>query len=215
MKFETIIFDMDGVVIDSEMLFDKANAELFRRHNIIYNREEVASILPGMQFSTGTALLKEKYNFPDDIESLIKERQKLVEAEYREHLDYIAGFEIFFERAIAAGLKPCIATSSNDQLLQLAKNKLKLTKKFSANIFKASDVGNASKPDPAIFLYAAKHMNTSPDKCLVIEDAPNGIMAAKNAGMFCVGITTTFKKESIVLADLIVDYYEEIDFDKL
>jgi len=215
MRFETIIFDMDGVVINSEILFDKANAELFKRHNKIYNREEVASILPGMQFSAGTALLKEKYNFPDDIESLIKERQELVEAEYHTHISYITGFETFYQRAVAAGFKTCIATSSNDQLLQLAKNKLELAKKFGVNIFKSSDVGNASKPDPAIYLYAAKHMDTSPDKCLAIEDSPKGIIAAKNAGMFCIGITTTFKKESLMLADLIVDSYKEINLDKL
>ena len=215
MIFETIIFDMDGVVIDSEVLFDSANAELFKRHNKIYNQEEVASLLPGMHFNEGTALLKEKYNFPDNIESLIQERQKLIEAEYCAHLNYVAGFEDFYQRVIASGLKTCIATSSNDHFLQLAKDKLGLSKKFGKNIFKASDVGNASKPDPAIYIYAAKYMDTVPDKCLVIEDAPKGIMAAKNAGMFCIGITTTFKKDFLTLADLIVNSYKEINLDKL
>jgi HAD superfamily hydrolase (TIGR01509 family) len=175
----------------------------------------VASILSGMQFNTGTALLKEKYNFSGDIEVLIKERQKLVETEYRTHLKYIAGFENFYQQIITAGLKTCIATSSNDHLLQLAEDKLGLKKKFGKNIFKASDVGNASKPDPAIYLYAAKQMNTTPDKCLIIEDTPKGIMAAKNAGMFCVGITTTFKKDLLAHADLIVDSYKEIKLNRL
>jgi len=215
MKFETIIFDMDGVIINSEVLLDNADAELFKRHNKIYNREEVASLLPGMQFDAGTAMLKEKYNFPDDIETLIKERQKLVETEYRTHLKYIAGFENFYQRIITAGLKTCIATSSNNRLLQLAEEKLGLRKKFCKNIFKASDVGNTSKPNPAIYLYAAKQMDTISDKCLVIEDAPKGIMAAKNAGMFCVGITTTFKKDLLAHADLIVNSYEEIILDSL
>jgi len=206
---------MDGIVIDSEVLFDSANAELFKRHNKIYNRKEVALLLPGMHLNIGTALLKEKYNFPDDIESLIKERQKLIETKYRARLKYITGFENFYRRAITAGLKTCIATSSNDRLLQLAKNKLGLRKKFGKNIFKASDVGNASKPDPAIYLYAAKHMNTIPAKCLVVEDAPKGIAAAKNAGMFCIGITTTFTRDILRLADLIVNSYQEINLNKL
>ena len=58
-------------------------------------------------------------------------------------------------------------------------------------------------------------MNTSPDKYVVIEDAPKGVVAAKNAGMFCIGMTTTFKKDILTLADLIVDSYKEINLDRL
>lgn len=197
MKYETLIFDMDGVVIDSEVLFDNADTEFFRRHGEVYNREEVALLLTGMHLKEGTALLKKKYDFPNDVDSLTSERQSLLEAEYLTHLNYITGFENFYERVITAGLKTCIATSSNDHLLGLARKKLGLDRKFGNNIFKASDVGNVSKPNPAIYLYAAEKMNTSPSKCLVVEDSPKGIQAAKNAGMFCIGITTTFCQRPI------------------
>lgn len=215
MKFETLIFDMDGVIIDSEVLFDNADTEFFRRHGKVYNREEVALLLTGMHLREGTALIKEKYNFQNDVDSLTSERQSLLEAEYLIHLNYITGFENFYGRVIDAGLKTCIATSSNDHLLGLAIKKLGLEKKFGDNIFKASDVGNVSKPNPAIYLYAAEKMNTSPSKCFVVEDAPKGIQSAKNAGMFCIGITTTFAKDRLSHADMVVDSYEDIDLDKL
>lgn len=101
MKFETIIFDMDGVVIDSERLFDRANAKLFSQYGKIYKREEVATIISGMSFAAGTAVLKEKYNFPCDIKNLIRERQTLIEKEYASNLQYIKGFEIFLIESLA------------------------------------------------------------------------------------------------------------------
>lgn len=211
MRFECLIFDMDGVIIDSEVLFDIADTEFFRRHGKVYNREEVALLLTGMHFREATALLKEKWGFDGDLELLITERSGLLEEEYRTRLEYITGFENFFQRVKQAGLKTCIATSSNDHLLAIAKDRLGLANKFSDHIYKASDVGNVSKPNPAIYLYAAAQMNTSPDKCFVIEDAPKGIQAAKNAGMFCIGMTTSFAQDRLSHADLVIDSYEELD----
>lgn len=215
MKYDTLIFDMDGVVIDSEVLFDNADTEFFRKHEAVYNREEVAPLLMGMHLREGTVLLKERYNFQGDVDSLTAERQSLLEKEYLTRLRYITGFENFHAGIVAAGLKTCIATSSNDHLLGLARKILELEKKFGKHIYKASDVGNVSKPNPAIYLYAAEEMGTDPSNCFVVEDSPKGIQAAKNAGMFCIGITTTFTKDQLNHADMIVDSYDGIDLRKL
>lgn len=215
MKYDTLIFDMDGVVIDSEVLFDNADTEFFRRHGAVYNREEVALLLTGMYLREGTALLKERYDFQEDVDSLTAERQSLLEREYLTHLRFITGFEDFHSRVTTFGLKTCIATSSNDHLLGLARKQLGLERMFGENIFKSSDVGYASKPNPAIYLYAAEQMGTEPNRCFVIEDAPKGVQAAKNAGMYCIGITTTFAKDRLGHADIIVDSYEEVDLHAL
>jgi HAD superfamily hydrolase (TIGR01509 family) len=202
---------MDGVVIDSEILYDNADTEFFRRHGEVYNREEIALLLAGMTLPEGTAVLKEKYGLQNDVDSLLLERQSLLENEYSTRLNYIVGFERFYECVVATGLKTCIATSSSDHLLGLAIKQLGLDKKFGNNIFKASDIGHISKPDPAIYFYAAEKMNTNPNKCLAIEDSPKGIQSAKNAGMFCIGITTTFAKDRLKHADMVIDSYEQID----
>jgi beta-phosphoglucomutase len=206
---------MDGVVIDSQALYDNADAEFFRRHGAVYNREEKKLLLAGMTLREGTALIKEKHGFQNDVDSLTSERLSLIEAEYLTHLNYITGFESFYDRVINTGLKTCIGTASDDHLLALVVKNLGLKEKFGDNIFKVSDVGNLSKPNPAIYLYAAEQMHTSPSKCLVIEDAPKGIQAAKNADMFCIGITTTFAKDRLSTADMVVNSYDEIRLDTL
>lgn len=215
MKFTTLIFDMDGVVIDSEVLFRHANEEFFARHNKTCASEEVALLLTGMSLRDGTKLLKEKYDLQGTVDEIMQQRQELLTIQYRTRLSYISGFEKFYDQVVSAGLKTCIATSSNDYLLGLATAKVGLDKKFGSNIFKASDVGNASKPDPAIYLYAAKQMGSNPANCFAIEDSPKGVQAAKNAGIFCIGITNTFNRDKLSHADLVVDSYEEIELDQL
>lgn len=215
MNYEALIFDMDGVIIDSEVLFDAADTEFFRRHGVVYNREEVALLLTGMYLREGTALLKERYGFSSDVDSLMNERQSLLEQEYRTHLSYVTGFEAFYARVRVAGLKTAIATSSNDHLLSLARERLKLDEKFGVHIYKASDVGHVSKPNPAVYLYAAEKLGVQPEKCFVIEDAPKGVQAAKNAGMYCIGITTSFAADRLSHADAVVNSYEEIDLERL
>ena len=111
-----------------------------------------------------------------------------------------------------SGIETCIATASDDRLILLADEKLGLSKIFGAGkIFKISDVGNTSKPDPAIFLYSAARMNRAPEECMVIEDAPHGVAAAKNAGMYCVALTTTRPREELTRADIVVDSYGDIE----
>jgi beta-phosphoglucomutase-like phosphatase (HAD superfamily) len=76
-------------------------------------------------------------------------------------------------------------------------------------------VGNKSKPDPAIYLHAAEKLGSSPQECIVIEDAPNGIQSAKSAGMKCIGIATTFTKDKLVEADLIANGFEDIKIQEI
>jgi beta-phosphoglucomutase len=205
---------MDGVVINSEPLYSLADSQFFQKYGKVFHQEEMVLQLAGMSLRQGTALMKEKYGLPGDVEGLLAERQAFVAAAYSANLNYIVGFEGFHKRAVEAGFKTCIATSSNDHLLGIAIERLGLDNKFGKNIFKASDVGNVSKPDPAIYLYAAEKLNADPTKCVVIEDAPKGIQAAKNANMFCIGITTTFTKQHANQADLMVGSFEEIDLAK-
>lgn len=214
MKFDTIVFDMDGVVIDSEVLYDAADSELFRRHNKVYNREEIALILTGMHFRDATGVINDRYNMEADLDNLVQERRQLLEDQYRNNLAYIPGFEVFHAKLTSLGFKSCIGTASSAELLAIAEERLTVSKKFGANIFKVADVGNKSKPDPAIYLYCAEKMGTVPEKCVVIEDAPKGIQAAKNAGMFAIGITTTFAADRLQEADLIISSYEALDINQ-
>ena len=188
---KAIIFDMDGVVINSEPLYDLADVDFLRRKGITYNRESIANTLLGKSLRDTTQILKDIHSITGTTQNLMEERLDLIEGLYQSSLSYITGFLEIHQYLVERSIKTCIATASHNRLLDVADKKLGLSNIFGQYIFKISDVGDKSKPDPAIFLYAAEKLETKPEECCVIEDSPNGIMAAKNAGMYCIGITTS------------------------
>lgn len=212
MNWKTIIFDMDGVVLDSERLYDIADTEFFRRRDTLFEKDRIVPLIAGKSLMDSTAMIKEMYGFDGDIFALTDERRRLVRQSYGDALEFIEGFPEFHHRVIGRGIATCIATASDDTLIALADQKLGLSKIFGeGKIFKISDVGNKSKPDPAIFLYAAEKLGVAPEECMVIEDAPHGVAAAKNAGMYCVALTTTRPREELARADAIFDSYHDIN----
>ncbi len=86
---------------------------------------------------------------------------------------------------------------------------------FGENIFFISDVGGKGKPEPDIFLYAAKRLQSLVEECVVIEDAPLGIAAAKRAGMMCIALTTTYERAKLLEADVVVDDFAQIEEERL
>lgn len=211
MNWKVIIFDMDGVVIDSEQLYDLADAKFFQRHDKMFEKDQIVPLIAGKSLIDSTAIIKDMYGFNGDVSALTDERRKLVQQIYGEALTFIKGFSEFHQEVLGQGVATCIATASDDTLLALADRALGLSEIFgSERVFKISDVGNKSKPDPAIFLYAAERLGYKPDECIVIEDSPHGVAAAKNAGMYCVALTTTRPREELCMADVILDSYKDI-----
>ena len=207
---KAIIFDMDGVGINSEPLYDLADVDFLRRKGITYNRESIANTLLGKSLRDTTQILKDIHSITGTTQNLMEERLDLIEGLYQSSLSYITGFLEIHQYLIERSIKTCIATASHNRLLDVADKKLGLSNIFGQYIFKISDVGDKSKPDPAIFLYAAEKLETKPEECCVIEDSPNGIMAAKNAGMYCIGITTSRTSKDLGLADVVVSSHNEI-----
>src|SRR3989344_5544592 len=211
MNWKAIIFDMDGVVIDSERLYDIADAEFFQAHGKVFDKDRIVPLVAGKSLIDSTAMLKDMYGFEGEVSVLTDVRRKLIQRVYGEALTFMKGFPKFHQEALGHGMATGIATASDDTLLALADRILGLSEIFGADrIFKISDVGNKSKPDPAIFLYAAERLGFKPAECVVIEDAPNGVAAAKNAGMYCIALTTTRPREELGMADVVLDSYQDI-----
>jgi len=209
-KFTTAIFDMDGVVIDSEAHYHKADAAFLGKYGAPYDPKVISPLLIGRNLKEGTGILKEMFGLGADLEQLFLERRALFAGVTENFVGYMPGFKEFFQLIKAKNLKACIATSGDDNVIEAIEKSLKLSQYFGSNIFRSSQVGNKSKPDPAIFLYAAQQMGARPEDCFVIEDAPRGVEAAKRAGMFCFGLAGTFIREKLVGADIIVDSFAEI-----
>ncbi|MGH7961543.1 MAG: HAD family hydrolase [Candidatus Binatia bacterium] len=207
---DTIIFDAEGVVVDSEGMWDKGQEEFLRRRGLDYDRDAVKPLLTGRSVIEGVRILQEMYGFAGDPGELARERTAIMKDLFKDGLSFICGFENFYE-AIKDQYKTCIATSMDSQLLAVADQWLRLSELFQRNVFSIAAVGHIAKPHPDLFLYAARKLHTPVGNCVVIEDAPHGVEAAKRAGMKCIALTTTYGREKLVQADLIVDHYAQID----
>jgi HAD superfamily hydrolase (TIGR01509 family) len=207
---DTIIFDAEGVVIDTESIWDLGQQIFLGRRGIDYDRAKIKHLLTGRSLSEGAAVMQSEYSFPGDPEELGQERLAIVKDLFRHQVKFIEGFEEFFNR-IRRFYKTCLATVMPKELLELADQHLGLSNLFCERIFTLNHIANRSKPNPDLFLFAATQLNSDPQDCVVIEDSPYGIEAANRAGMKCIGLATTYEPEKLKGADFIVSNYSEIN----
>jgi beta-phosphoglucomutase len=207
---DTILFDGEGVVIDSEKLWDRGQEEFLQRRGALYDRAKVKHLLAGRSMVEGVRVLQKEYGFGGDPDVLAQERIALVQDLFRSEADFVPGFREFFRR-LPSNLKTAIATMMPKPLLDIVIARLKLSELFGEHIYCPDSDSLPSKPAPDLFLYAARQLQSLPAECLVIEDSPIGIEAARRAGMYSVGIATTFSPDRLTNADKIVKSFSEID----
>ena len=118
-------------------------------------------------------------------------------------------FPQFFEQ-VSGSFKTCIATSMDPELLAIADARLGLSALFGGRIFTTAAVPGRGKPAPDLFLHAATDLHSEPGVCIVIEDAPSGLEAAAAAGMYAIGLASTFDAK-LLHADLVIESFHELD----
>jgi len=209
---DTIIFDAEGVVIDTEAIWDKGQEIFLQRRGFVYDRERIKPLLTGRTLAEGAEIMKQAYSFEGDTETLAQERADVVRELFIHETSFINGFLQFYE-SVRSRYKTCIATSMDRDLLKFVDQRLNLSALFENRIYTLDKVGYRSKPNPDIFLYAAQQLGSSPKNCVVIEDAPHGIDAAKSADMWCIAITTTYDPGKLEKADFVVSAYTNIDLE--
>ena len=207
---DTIIFDAEGVVIDTEGLWDRAQEEFLRQRGFEYDRDAIKHLLSGRSLIEGVEVMRDHYGFPGNPEQLAYERKEIVKESFARDIAFIDGFPEFFEE-VRSRLKTCIATSLDEDLLAIATRQLHLFELFDDRIYSVADVQHRGKPEPDLFLHAADQLGSTADTCLVIEDSPNGVEAARRAGMRCIGVATTYERQRLRDADLVVGSFSEID----
>lgn len=182
--FELVIFDCDGVLIDSETISCSAVASVMARYGVACDLPEVLSRFLGRSASAVTDhyVRVAKRPLPEDF--VHEWRTRLFEA-FERDLTAIEGTRDAIE---ALGVPYCLASSSDEERLELTLRKTALWDLFEGRIFSTSMVANG-KPAPDVFLLAAATAGIAPHRCLVIEDSVNGITAAKAAGMTAYGFT--------------------------
>jgi len=179
-----VIFDCDGVLIDSEVITCRVQAAGLAALGIPVTAEEVMRRFTGMRDREMYAMLEREHglSLPADYDANAK--AQIAEA-YRQELRPIAGIEAALE---AIPLPRCVASSSNPLKLRFGLELTGLYERFSPHLFSAAQVGRG-KPAPDLFLFAAAEMGAAPQDCLVIEDSVAGVQAARAAGMRVYGFS--------------------------
>ena len=207
-RLEAVLFDMDGVIIDSEPLWSEAEKRLLARRNLSYS-PSLKTAMMGRDAKGAVSLLREHYNLTDSVEELIGERNHLIAELFKEDLNTIPGALELVRSVIAEGIITGLVSSSSQPLIELALEKIGATGLFA--IILSGDLVARGKPAPDVYITAAERLGVRPEHCLVIEDAPHGVAAAKHAGMCCLAIDTSVNVVELATADRVVSRFEEVD----
>jgi len=195
-----LIFDCDGVIIDTEPAWDESNRIFLARRGATYERDVHKPLLTGRSAAEGAQALQSLFGFRGDPLVLAEERRALL----RDHLEtvpFIPGFDEFF--AWARGqFGVAVATAMDQSMFDYIDAHLGLNEMFDANVVVSSDA-TPSKPEPDLFLLAAGRLGLDPSSCIVIEDAPLGIEAARRAGMACIALATTYPSSYLTEATVV------------
>lgn len=178
-----LIFDMDGLLIDSEPFAELALTALLRRHGYQLRPGLMERTL-GRRLPEAMALVAETYNLSVPLPELIETYDQLRLAALRGHLRPMPGAAALIAFGREAGLALALATSSRRLHADVSLAEAQLAGLFDAEV--TGDEIERGKPEPDIFLLAASRLGVEPAACVVLEDAPAGVAAAVAAGMRCV-----------------------------
>jgi len=179
---ELIIFDCDGVLVDSEVISCRAHAETLTRHGYPITAEQVLTRFLGVsdREARQTIEIELGRKLPDDFESEMKQAALQRYADDLRHIPYVN------ETITAIALPKCVASSGTPEKIRHGLTCAGIYDLLAPHIFSATQV-KRGKPAPDLFLYAAKQMRASPERCVVIEDSVPGITGALAAGMAVLG----------------------------
>lgn len=203
-RYEAALFDLDGVVFNTEPQYTEFWRSQFRQ---FYPDEQ------GLEYAIKGQTLVEIYDrfFSGPLASerlLITER--LCAYERQMNFDYVRGFETFLQAMKSRGLKVALVTSSDLSKMRSVKAKRPEIYDWMDTILTAEDFSR-SKPDPDCYLKAAARLEVQVDRCLVFEDSFNGLTSGRSAGMTTIGLATTNPPESLEpLADRVIRDFTEL-----
>lgn len=196
-NFKAVIFDMDGVLCDSEPFINEAGVEMFRRYYDLTVQPDDFLPFVGAGDDRYVGGVAEKYGFSAELPRDKNRMYDIYLELIKGRLQPLAGVRDFIARCREAGCKVAVATSSDTAKMEGNLREIGLP----AETFDACVNGSMiehKKPAPDIFLAAAGKLGAEAAECLVIEDAVNGVQAALAAGMTALGITSSFPPETLL-----------------
>ena len=206
---EAVIFDLDGVLIDSEHVWDEVREELARERGGRWSDRAQADMM-GMSSTEWSRYMHDVVGLRESPEEINAEVVRRMEARYAEHLPLIEGAVEAVER-LAADFRLGLASSSNRPLIDAVLAQSGLAHLFEATV--SSEEVARGKPAPDVFLEAARRLTVAPERCAAVEDSANGIRAARAAEMRVVAIPNRRyppPDDALQLANVVVDSLAEL-----
>jgi HAD superfamily hydrolase (TIGR01509 family) len=206
---EAVVFDLDGVLLDSEQVWDDAREQLAKERGGRWHAQAQRDMM-GMSSTEWSRYMHETVGLPEPPEEINREVVERLSATYREQLPALPCARAAVER-LAARWPLGLASSSNRELIDLALELLGVQHLFAATV--SSEEVARGKPAPDVYLEAARRLQVDPANAAAVEDSNNGILAAKAAGMRVLAIPNRHfppDEEALAQADVVLDSLAEL-----
>jgi HAD superfamily hydrolase (TIGR01509 family) len=209
MRYDLVIFDNDGVLVDSEPISNRLLADYLTELGHPTTYEDSLRDYMGAAMHRVHDLVAERtgQRLPEDFDDVFHAR---VFAAFERELKPVAGVAGVLEKLAADGVPYCVASSGSHERIRVGHRTTGLDRWFDdGRIFSSQDVGRG-KPAPDLFLYAAERMGVAPGRCVVVEDSPLGVQAANAAGMDVLGFTAMTPAERLAGATQLFGDFGEL-----
>lgn len=183
-EFELIIFDCDGVLVDSERITNRVFCQMLNNLGVEFTLNDMFERFVGRSMAQCVEMITDELGAPPP-DTFVPELRRRAAAALEAEVEAVEGIEDALENI---DIPACVASSGEHEKIRLTLGKTGLLSRFEGRIFSAVDV-NRPKPAPDVFLYAASAMGVKPELCAVVEDTPTGVEAAVAAGMYVYGFS--------------------------
>lgn len=210
---EAVIFDMDGVISDTERYYVNAIVERLNREGLDVKPEDMGDLFGSTQERIWK-ILKQRYGLEGREEDYIRDVHRIREGYVKEYgVHPMPGCVDLIRRLHRSGIRLAVASSSPRSVIEYNVRTFGVLECFQALV--SGQDCKAGKPDPEIYLLAAKRMDTDPGECAVIEDSSNGVQAAKAAGMYCFAyVPPQAWKQDVSMADEQIEDFRWIEAER-
>jgi HAD superfamily hydrolase (TIGR01509 family) len=205
-RYRAVVFDMDGLLLDTETLWHQAEIELFRRHGDEFSMEDRLSVMGTTAEITAAYFSQRLHLAPEEGVKLVAELAEIMRGSLTRHVRGQPGAIELVER-LRGRVPLALASNSPKNLVEMAIAAAGVADAFDV-VVTADDVAHG-KPAPDVYLLACERLGVVPAESLALEDSTSGILAAKAAGLACIAVPQ-FAESDVSEADRVIDSLEEL-----
>jgi HAD superfamily hydrolase (TIGR01509 family) len=211
---DAVIFDMDGVIVDSEIHWKTTEGYFLQSLIPTWNMNDQDRII-GLGVHDVYTILVNTYHLQLSKAQFLAIYQEMANEIYGQKVSLMEGFAELLSTLNSNHIPVALASSSPASWINIMLQRFNLRESFKV-VVSADELAGEGKPSPAIYLHTANRLGVRPDRCIAIEDSYNGVLSAKRAEMFCIGFRNGFNDEQdLSNADVIIHHFAEFNWQTL